>query len=63
MEGEEGERIDVSLKQMGLDLHLKTGQKQKVFCYIKSIPFTVFPTRNISFLEKGTRQLADEANC
>lgn len=63
VEGEEGERIDVSLKQMGLDLCLKTDQKQKIFCYIQSIPFTVFPTRNIFFLEKAARHLADEANC
>lgn len=35
-------RIDVSLKQMGLDHCLKTDQKQKMDCYITCIPFTVY---------------------
>lgn len=33
----------MSLKHMGLDLGLRTDQKQKMGCSIKCIPFTVYP--------------------
>lgn len=43
MEGEKGRDNDVSLREIALDLCLKTDQKQKMDCYTERIPFKVYP--------------------